>query len=405
MKPDTLPSPVAKKRNRLWRWSAATLILLGIGASSWVILQPKANTNAKTAAKQEAKALPVLELAQADISQIEVRPLQLTLPISGSLMPLVQTTVKAKVGGQLQENLVQEGMKVKRGQIIARLDNAELQARLASLQASVDEAQARMGLAHKNNSANQALLKQNFISKNAYDTSQSNVELAQANVKSARANAQIARIAVADSVVHAPIDGIVSRRHAQAGEKISPDQALYSIVDLSLLNLEAQVPASDITRIKIDQTVSFKVDGFSNRSFEGRVSRINPTTEPGSRAIVVHIQVSNPDGSLKGGMFAKGNITTEQGAHSPLVALSAVRQHNGNPVVYAIENNKVVARPVTLGLRNEDENLVEVSSGLTAGMRILAVPMPDIKPGQSVKLPPEPGSTDHTASSTSPHKG
>ena len=128
MKPDTLPSPVAKKRRRLWRWSAATLILLGIGASSWMILQPKANTAPKIGTSQD-KIASVLELAHADISQIEARPLQLTLPISGSLMPVVQTTVKAKVGGQLQENLVQEGMKVKRGQIIARLDNAELQAR------------------------------------------------------------------------------------------------------------------------------------------------------------------------------------------------------------------------------------------------------------------------------------
>ncbi len=409
MKPESLTSAVAKKRSRLLPWSAATLILLGLATSSWVMLQPKANTSPQTAAKQDAKqdtkAMPVLELAHSDISLVEARSLQLTLPISGSLTPVVQTTVKAKVGGQLQAVLVQEGMPVKRGQVIARLDNAELQARLASQHASLEEAQARMGLASKNNLANQALLKQNYISKNAYDTSQNSVELAQANVKSAQANAQIARIAIADSVVHAPIDGIISRRHAQAGEKISPDQPLYGIVDLSLLNLEAQVPASDIARIKIKQTVLFKVDGFANRQFEGKVSRINPTTEPGSRAIIVHIDVANPDGTLKGGMFAKGHITTDQSASAPLVAITALREQNGSTVVYAIEKNKIVARTVQLGLRNDDENLVEVSSGLSAGMRILAVPLPDIKPGQIVKLPGEPGKASDTASASSPTKG
>jgi RND family efflux transporter MFP subunit len=223
MKSDSLTSPVAKKRTRLWRWSAATVILLGIGASSWVMLQPKANTDKNAnKAKAEAKTPPVLELAQSDISLVEARPLQLTLPISGSLTPVVLTTVKAKVGGTLQEILVQEGMPVKRGQVIARLNNAELHARLASLHAALEEAQARAGLAHKNNSANQALLKQNYISKNAYDTSQNNVELAQANVKSAQANAEIARIAIADSVIQAPISGIVSRRPLRPGKKFRP---------------------------------------------------------------------------------------------------------------------------------------------------------------------------------------
>jgi membrane fusion protein, multidrug efflux system len=410
MKPESLTSPLtaplAHKRKRFLRWSVASLILLGIATGSWLMLQPKANSAAKVSEKPAAKAMPVLELAQSDISLVEARPLQLTLPISGSLLPVAQTTVKAKVGGQLQEVLVREGMPVKRGQVIARLDNAELQARLASQNASVEEAQARMNLANKNNNANQALLKQNYISKNAWDTSQSNVELAQANVKSAKANAQIVRIAIADSVVHAPIDGIISRRHAQAGEKISPDQALYGIVDLSKLSLEAQVPASDIGRIKIGQTVAFKVDGFANRQFEGKVSRINPTTEPGSRAIVVHIDVANADGALKGGMFAKGQITTDQTASAPQIAITSLREQNGNPVVYTIENNKVVARAVQLGLRNEDENLVEVSSGLSSGMRILAVPMPDIKPGQIVKLPNEAtGKASNTASTLLPTKG
>ena len=384
MKQETFPSVANSVPKRRWRWPVAALILFGVATSGWMITRPKASVPDKPA-KQET---PALELAQSDVGTIEARPLHVTLPIAGSLTPMVQATVKAKVAGELQDPLVQEGLPVSRGQVIARINSAEINARIATQQGSLEEAQARLNLAEKNNGANSALLKQNYISQNAFDTSKSNVELAQANVKSARANAEIARIALADSVVHAPIGGIIARRHAQAGEKVSPDMPIYTIVNLDQLNLEAQVPASEIARIKIDQSVSFQVDGFTGRTFTGKVARINPTTEAGSRAIVVYISVANKNGELKGGMFAKGTIVTQQSEHAPLVPLAALRLQKGQQVVYAIENNKVVARPVQLGLRNEDEGLVQVNSGINAGARIIVAPLPDVKPGASVKLPP-----------------
>ena len=384
-----------------WRWPLAALILFGVATSGWMMTRPKASV-AEKPAKQEA---PVMELAQSDIGTIEARALHVTLPIAGSLTPTVQATVKAKVAGELQDVAIQEGMPVARGSVIARINSAELSARVATMQGSLEEAQARMHLAEKNNGANGALLKQNYISQNAFDTSKSNLDLAQANVKSARANAEIARIALADSVVRAPIGGIVAKRHYQSGEKVSPDTPIYTIVNLEQLNLEAQVPASEIARIKIDQTVQFHVDGFANRSFTGKVARINPTTEAGSRSIVVYINVDNKGGELKGGMFAKGVITTEKSSQSPLIPLAALRQQKGQNVVYAIENNKIVARPVELGLRNEDEGLAQVNAGVAAGTRILVAPLPDIKPGASVKLPAANTAASSNAPASLPAKG
>jgi RND family efflux transporter MFP subunit len=271
--------------------------------------------------------------------------------------------------------------------VIAQLDPAEARARVAQQQAMLADAQARLALARKNLANSASLLKQNFIAQNAYDTSANAVDLAQAAVDSARAQLDLARIALADTTIHAPLSGVVSKRHAQAGEKLSPDSPVFSIVDLKHLTLDAQVPASDIPRIHVGQDVQFRVDGFDGKSFAGKVARINPATETGSRAMIVYVDVANPDGVLRAGMFAKGTVVTDRSAAHPLLPLGAVRQENGRDVVYRVADGKVVSQPVKLGLRNPDEGLVEALDGVDAGMTVLAVPLDGIKPGSKVKLP------------------
>jgi RND family efflux transporter MFP subunit len=330
----------------------------------------------------------VLELASADVAPIAARQLAVGLPLSGSLIPVSQATIKSKVSGQVQEAALREGVSVQQGQVLARLDQADWKARLRQQQALLDEAQARLAMAEKNEYNAKALLSQKFISQTSFDTTANAVELARANVKSASALVELARIALNDSVIRAPISGIISKRHVQAGDKVAPDMPVYTIVGLQELTLEAQVPATDIPRVKVGQEVSFHVDGFAKREFSGKVARINPTTEAGSRAMLVYVSVVNSDGALRGGMFAKGSITTEKGREAPVVPLAALREEAGKPVVYAVADGVVVSQPVKLGLRSDDEGVVEVSEGLDAGALVLIAKLEGIKPGSKVKLPP-----------------
>ncbi|MCS0630622.1 efflux RND transporter periplasmic adaptor subunit [Telluria mixta] len=377
--------PAPRRRARIIALSLLAVALAGAGAYA---LTHRAAAPAQAAAPAPAAAKePVHELSVRDIARVEARPLAVTLPVTGSLMPLAQATVKSKVSGIVLSTAVQEGMDVKAGQVIAQLDPAEARARVAQQQAMLADAQARLTMARKNMSNSASLLKQNFIAQNAYDTSANAVDLAQAAVDSARAQLDLARIALADTTIHAPLSGVVSKRHAQAGEKLAPDSPVFSIVDLKHLTLDAQVPASDIPRIQVGQDVQFKVDGFDGRNFTGKVARINPATETGSRAMIVYVDVANPDGLLRAGMFAKGTVVTEKSNAHPLLPLGAVRKDNGRDVVYRIDNGKVVAQPVKLGLRNQDEGVVEALEGVDAGMTVLAVPLDGIKPGSQVKLP------------------
>lgn len=371
---------------RRWRTPAIALAIVALAGGGWFALQGKGMAVPAAAAANKPGTPAVFELAQNDVVTVESRELVLRLPLSGSLAPLAQATVKSKVAGVVLATTVREGMKVSAGQVIARLDGADARARMAQQAALLKEAGARLAMATKNEANSQALLAQNYISQNSFDTTRNSVELAQAAVDAARAQLELARIALNDTTIRAPLSGVVSKRFVQAGEKLSPDSPVMVIVDLARLTLDAQVPASDIARVQAGQEVRFKVDGFDGRVFSGKVARINPAAEAGSRSMMVYIDVANDDGSLRAGMFAKGEIATDRSGARPIVPLAALRKEGARDVVYRVDGGKVVAQPVRLGMRSEDEGMAEVTGGVEAGAVLLAVPLDGVGPGSAVKL-------------------
>ncbi|MBC7575466.1 MAG: efflux RND transporter periplasmic adaptor subunit [Herminiimonas sp.] len=376
--------PAGDTRSTRRRWIIiGAVVAIAAAGGGWALTHKPAKKEDPDAPKKAE----VMELSPSDSVLIASRELQVALPVSGSLMALNQATVKSKVAGEVIETPLAEGMRVARGQIVVRLDTADLRARMNTQQATLDDARARLALARKNQESNLTLLKQKFISQNAVDTAQNSVEVAEATQKSAAAQLDIARRAVDDAVVRAPIDGIISKRFVQPGEKAAPDMPLFAIVNLQRLILEAQVPASEIPKVAIGQKVDFTVEGFAGRPFAGRVVRINPAAEAGSRAITVYVAVDNADGALRSGMFAKGGITLQTAAPLPLLPLAALRQQNGKPMVLKVEDGKVVAQPVRLGLRNDDEGFVQVEKGLAAGDRVIVARLDNVKSGSRVRLP------------------
>lgn len=378
-------------RRRYWLIAGSALVAIGAAAGGWTLTHPVAATKTLDPAAQKKAA--VMELSAGDTVLVEARELRIVLPVSGSLTALRQATVKSKVAADVRETPLAEGMSVARGQVVVRLDGADLAARLATQQAAQDDAKARLALARKNRENNLALLQQKFISQNAVDTAQNSVELAEAAVKSAASQLDIARRAIDDAVVRSPIDGIISKRFVQAGEKASPDMPLFAVVNLKEMILEAPVPASEIPKVSVGQQVGFTVEGYGTTTFAGRVARINPAAEAGSRAITVYVAVDNANGTLKSGMFAKGGITLQRAPPLPLLPMAALRNQNGRAVVYLLRGRTIVARPVTAGLRNEDEGLVQIAAGLAPGDRVLVVPLDNVKVGGVVRLPGDPPST------------
>ncbi|MEB0137168.1 efflux RND transporter periplasmic adaptor subunit [Actimicrobium sp. CCC2.4] len=371
------PLPPSKR----WMIPVAVVVVIAV-AGGVMSMRP-----AKPVEPEKNAAPAVMELAAADVFTVIARDLRVQLPMSGALTAQQQAIVKSKVAGEVRAAPVAEGIRVRRGEVVVRLDTADLKARVGVQEGALDDARARLALAGKNRENSNELLKQKFISQNALDTTQNGVDLAQAAVKSASAQLDIARRAFDDAQVRSPIDGIISKRYVQAGEKATPDMALFAVVDLSRLILEAPVPASEIPRVQVGQGVTFAVDGFGPRVFTGDVVRINPAAEAGSRAIMVYVAVANADGALKSGMYAKGGITLGKSSLVPAVPVAALRSKDGVTTVLRIADGKIIEQVVRPGLRNDDEGMVEITAGLSVGMPVLAVKLDGIKAGSLVKLP------------------
>jgi membrane fusion protein (multidrug efflux system) len=147
------------------------------------------------------------------------------------------------------------------------------------------------------------------------------------------------------------------------------------------MELQAMVPANDIPELSAGMKVALAIDGFGERRFTGTIERINPTTEPGTRAILVFIRIPNPDGALRGGMFGTGRVTLAAGAPVPTLPAVAVRTEAGQNFVWTIEGGKLARRIVTVGKRDDAQGRVEVKTALPKGVPILAAPFDNLKIG------------------------
>ena len=358
-----------------------------IAAGAFVVLAVAgaAVVRGKRAEQKPAAAAPVAEFLQNDLVIVEPGALERVLPLTGSLMPLTEATVKAKVAGELVAVTVREGESVKQGQMLARIDLTEVQARVAAREADVAAANAQLVWAEKNRSQQKALLDKSFISQSAFDNIQSNFDVAAAKLHAADAELVVARKSQGDAVLVAPFSGIVSLRHAQPGERVALDAKVVSIVDLSRLQLEASVPPAAIGQVKVGQAMSFRVEGFGEREFAGRIERINPAATVGSRSISVYAVIDNTEGLLRGGMFAQGALTLSRIDNALALPATAVREEIGQTFVYAIDGGVVRRKNVKVG-PPDAAGRVQVLDGLAAGDRVVRVNLGSLREGVTARL-------------------
>lgn len=373
-------------KRRWLRWTLLALVLL---IAATMLLKKRGAPQAAVPAPATPTAM---EFLPGDLAIVQAGELRRVLPLSGALRALNQVSVKARVAGEVQQVLVREGETVKQGQVLARIDTADYQAKLDQARGAQVAAQGQLEIATQTRNNNQVLLDKGFISRNAFDTAASQFDIARANVDSARGALDVARKALADTVVRSPISGMISARNVQPGEKVAVDGKLLDVVDLSQMELEAPVPTNDILQVQIGQEVLVSVEGLPQKVV-GRVVRINPATQSGSRSIMVYVRVDNPKGLLRAGMFADAGLTLEKKDDVLSVPGTAIQLEDGNAYVYAIDNGVLARRPVVTGLqgRNADGGAVEIASGLAAGTQVVKANLGILRAGTPVRILPRGG--------------
>ena len=389
---------------RWMKWAIAGVAVLVLAGFVARAIKMKKQDEAATAS---APAAPVLELSAADV--FVLRPLELTrtLTISGGLKAVNSAVVKAKVAAEIKSLTVREGDSVKAGQVIGQLDTTEYDLRLKQAEQTAASARAQLDIAKRALENNRALVAQGFISPTGLETSVSNEAAAQATWQSATAATELARKSRADSVLVAPISGVVSQRMAQPGERVGVDVKIVEVVDLSRIELEAAVAPEDVGGVQVGQIARLSIDGLAEPA-TATVARINPSTQSGTRAVLVYLALA-PQPGLRQGLFARGTI--ELARKSALaVPVAAVRIDQAQPYVLAVQNGKVVLRSVGLGLRGEAtldgriDSVVELASGAQAGDTVLRGTAGAVRDGTVVKLPGAAVAAAAPAASSTPAK-
>lgn len=371
------------KRSTLWILSAVAVAVVIAGTARWASQRkPAANVAQTTPVANQ------IELSASDVVPATQMDMVLGLPVSGTLKASQSAMIKARVAGELMDLVVREGDEVKAGQVIARIDPTEYQARERQAKQQADAALAQVEIAQKQFDNNKALVDQGFISQTALQNSSASLNGAKATHMAAMAALDVARKALDDASIHSPISGQIAQRLVQPGERMALDARIVEVVNLSQLELEAALPSADASLVRPGMKAQLKIEGM-DEPVTAKVLRISPAAQAGSRSVLVYLGVVGQDG-LRQGFFAEGTLGTRT-VKALAVPLSSVRTDKPQPYVQVVEADQVRHVTVQTGTRSEKttQNItltwVEVQ-GLAEGAQVLTASAGAVREGTQVKF-------------------
>src|SRR5438094_9684355 len=398
--------------SNLWRLAwlclAATLLVAVTACKSDYPASGKAASADGKSPSRQVKTAKVIEM-----------PIGETVTVNGTLAAYDRTTVSVKVPGRLQTISVDLGTVVHKGQVIAQLEQQDYKLRVQQAEAALAQARARLGLspdgaddrvtAEETGTVRQAkalledaklrrdraakLVQQGITPRAEYDTVDSDYKVAQSRYQDAfeeirnrqgllaqrRSELSLAKQQLADTIVYAPMDGVVQEKKASVGEYLAAGAPVVDVVKVNPLRLRAEVPERESHNIRNGQSVRVTVEGDAN-SYLGYIKRLSPTIGEQNRVLVVEADVPN-NGSLRPGAFVKAEIVTSQSSTAVTVPTSALITFAGIEKVIVIESGKAVEKAVTTGRRGPD--WVEIKSGVNVGETVIVEPG-NLQSGQAV---------------------
>ncbi|HAX19846.1 MAG TPA: efflux transporter periplasmic adaptor subunit [Hydrogenophaga sp.] len=386
-----------------WLLLAALVLAIGLGVAR-ALNKRKLQSEAANAAAAAMQQAPVYQLAPQDVTTVQALALSQAVGVSGALKALQTAAIKAKVAGELQGLQKREGESVSAGEVVARIDSTDAQARVRQAEQQAKSAQAQVAISRRALENNQSLVKQGFISATALETTSNNLAAAEATHQAALAALDIARKALGDTTLRSPLTGQVSARLVQNGERVALDARVLEVVDLSGFELEAALAPADAMAVAPGQKARLTVEGLA-QPVDATVARINPSVQAGSRSVLVYLRVPAVAG-MRQGLFAQGQIVTGQ-LNAPAVPLSAVRNDKPQPYIQTVTDGKIAHVPVVLGrqglLDGEPMLVIDGVALAPVGTTLLRVQAGLIREGTAVTLTGPKAAATAPATSTVSH--
>ncbi len=323
------------------------------------------------------------------------------LNAAGYLVPRRKAVVSSKIQGRLLELRVEEGARVKSGDVIARLEDNDFRAQLARTAAAVGRSQADLSESRRQLTVAQRLLDEGVGNRDTRDAAESRVRLGEATLAQSRAETDVSRAQLENTVIRAPFTGTVLRKMAEVGESVAPippgvnissaSGAIVVLADLDTLESEVDVAEANVALLTPENPAEVTVEAFPDKVYKAALRQVIPTADRTKATVLVKVTLLDKDPNLKPEMSAKVaflSVAKVQDPNAPApqpeitVPSTAVVVRDGADLVFVVEAGKAVARPVKLGDRR-GANII-VSSGLAGTETLLSAPPDDLKSGESV---------------------
>jgi len=334
--------------------------------------------------KDAASAPPSVLLSAADVVAATTADIGSTVVVSGALDPADVVRLRAQVAGTIRDLRVDRGTKVSRGQVLARVEAQGVTSQALGATANVASAEAGLAVARQRLDAGKRLFAAGATSQLDLKMAEAGYDAALAQVAAARAMNASAGEAAARTSIRSPLDGWVSERSVEDGESVKVEDPVMTVVDPRTLELKGQVGAVDAARVRAGQKVTFNLDAMPGQEFSGMVARVDPVANAATRQVGVFVRLPNATGRIVAGQFAHGQIHTGAAARAVVVPFTAVRAGEKESYVLVVAGNVARRRVVVPGARNDDTGMVAITSGLTAGERVIVTLGVEIADGTKI---------------------
>lgn len=316
---------------------------------------------------------------------------------NGYVVARTKASVSAKIAGRMEYLSVTEGSRVKKGEVIARIESGIYGAQVEAAQAQIGEARAQLAQAERDLERARALRTQDLIPAAELENAVTRVEVLKAGINTARAQKRVADATLENTLVRAPFDGTILRKDAEVGEIVAPASAgggltrtaIVTMADLGTLEVEVDVNEAYIAQIRNGDQARITLDAYSDTSFAGRVRQVVPTADRQKATVLVKVAILDRDPRILPEMGAKVVFATAPGtAAAPVpvrisVPVAAVVRGTGGALVWVVEKERAVPRTVELG--RESGDTIEIRSGLSGGETIVVQPPAGLKEGARVR--------------------
>ncbi len=326
--------------------------------------------------------LVALTPVKVEVDEVRHQKMPRYLTITGSVLADRQSEVAANVGGRVTATYVERGMPVKLGQVLAVVDSKAATFQAAAAMAQSQAAQTQVSLAKQECDRADTLFSQGAIPKAEHDRlkTQCTSQLYQANA--AQANADLAGKLAGDTVIRAPIDGIIGERYVNVGEYVQPPTRVASVYLVDPVRVSISVPEPAVALVKIGQTLDLEVSAYPGKLFPATVRFVSPNLRVNTRDLIIEATAKNPDGHLRPGMFAIARLTVGED-EQPTVPIDAIKVEGTTNRMFLARNGKAFELVVRTGVQKDGR--VTVFEPLAAGDKVIINPPPGLQDGSSIQ--------------------